>query len=411
MTQTNLPPLPDGFEYRLDLRHYVTPRLLREEPVHRWFFFPQSFSPQLIDKIIERYPLSPQARILDPFVGAGTTVLRARELGYAAVGVDLSPLAVFVSRVKLQVYDRRLLQKHLLALLNYQPVQKIQPLPERVGKAFTQEELRHLLGLHRAIDALPDPAAGFFRLALLRAGQQLSRAVPNGGWFRWVEKPDQSEAVADLFAEQARQQIADITPDSKPRPMPESRILLRDSRHLDAQRLGTFDLVVTSPPYPNRHDYSRVFHIELLTLGATEQEIRRLRHRSIRSHVEARAPGINADGYTMPRKLQEVLNQLPAKSDPRVARMLKGYFEDMYFVLRKLQALLRPGGVCIFVVGNVRYAGVMVPVDEILIDVAQQVGFTFDTAWVSRLRGNSAQQMGRFCREPARESVVCLRKC
>ena len=105
------------------------------------------------------------------------------------------------------------------------------------------------------------------------------------------------------------------------------------------------------------------------------------------------------------------LDRLPAKSDPRVARMLKGYFEDMYLVLRKLQALLSPGGVCVFVVGNVRYAGVMTPVDEILIDVAQQVGFTFDTVWVARLRGNSAQQMGRFRREPARESVVCLRKC
>ncbi len=34
----------------------------------------------------------------------------------------------------------------------------------------------------------------------------------------------------------------------------------------------------------------------------------------------------------------------------------------------------------------------------------------FVGAWVARLRGNSAQQMGRFGREPARESVVIFRR-
>lgn len=407
MTQAGWPPLPDGFEYRLDLRHHVTSRLLREEPVHRWFFFPHSFSSRLIDEVLKRYPLPSQACILDPFVGAGTTVLRARELGYVAVGTDLSPLSVFVSRVKLQTYDRHRLEEHLRSILNYRPAGEVQPTSKRISRAFTPGELSHIIGLRRGIDALPDPEAGFFRLALLRTMQRLSRAVPNGGWFRWVEKPDQSEVVADLFAEQAAWQIDDVREYGK---MPESKIFLCDARHLDAQRLGTFDLVVTSPPYPNRHDYSRVFHIELLALGITEQEIRRLRHQSIRSHVEAKPPGARADGYVMPRLLQEVLSRLPAKIDPRVVQMLKGYFEDMYLVLRQLYALLSPGGVCALVVGNVRYAGVMVPVDEILVDIASQVGFAFDAAWVARLRGNSAQQMGRFCREPSRESIVYLRK-
>ncbi len=61
-------------------------------------------------------------------------------------------------------------------------------------------------------------------------------------------------------------------------------------------------------------------------------------------------------------------------------------------------------------VGNVRHAGVMVPVDEILVGVGAQVGFAREAVWVARLRGNSAQQMGEFGREPARESIVCLRK-
>jgi hypothetical protein len=65
---------------------------------------------------------------------------------------------------------------------------------------------------------------------------------------------------------------------------------------------------------------------------------------------------------------------------------------------------------CTYVVGNVRHAGLMMPVDEILGRMAPQVGLEFDKAWVLRRRGNSAQQMGQYGQEPARESIVLLAK-
>lgn len=82
----------------------------------------------------------------------------------------------------------------------------------------------------------------------------------------------------------------------------------------------------------------------------------------------------------------------------------------MWFTFTALSSHLERGSVCAFVVGNVRHAGVMVSVDEILVELANQAGFTHERTWVIRLRGNSAQQMGRFGRELARESVVFLRK-
>lgn len=114
-------------------------------------------------------------------------------------------------------------------------------------------------------------------------------------------------------------------------------------------------------------------------------------------------------GYKIPSSLQEVQSRLPANADPRIASLLQGYFEDIYLVLKALHDHLKPGAICAFVVGNVRHAGVMVPVDQILGDVGEQIGFVRETIWVARLRGNSAQQMSRFGRESARESVVFLR--
>ena len=90
--------------------------------------------------------------------------------------------------------------------------------------------------------------------------------------------------------------------------------------------------------------------------------------------------------------------------------MVRGYFEDMFLSLQEVSRVLRPGGRAALVVGNVRHAGMMVPVDEVLANLAMQVGLDFDTAWVMRLRGNSAQQMGRYGKEPSRESVVLFSK-
>ena len=399
-------PLPDGFEYRLELKHHVTPRLLKDQPVHRWFWFPHSFSPQLIDKILKEYPIPEDGWVLDPFVGAGTTVLRASELGYPAVGTDLSPLSLFVSRVKLSLpdLDKGQLQEGLRFILDYSPLDARPPLPLRLQKAFTRDELAHIFGLRRRIEALPQPMADFFLLALLRVQQRLSRAVPDGGWFRWVEKEDQSKEVCEWFRRQAECQIGDIRPTKRRR----ARVFQDDARELRTLD-GAFDLVITSPPYPNRHDYSRIFHIELLMLGVGEEGIKAFRRSSIRSHVEARSPYREIKGYRMPSRLGRVLEQFPEGSDTRIPSMLRGYFEDMYLVLKALRAHLRLGALCAFVVGNVRHAGVMVPVDEILVDIGIQLGYSPEGVWVARLRGNSAQQMGRFGREPARESVVFLR--
>ena len=405
MRHAQLPRLPKGFEYRLELRDCVTPQLLKGQPVHRWFWFPHSFSPQLVDEILRVYPLPPRGSVLDPFVGAGTTVRRACDLGYRAVGVDLSPLSVFVSQAKLACLDKGRLEAQLRRILDYEPAVRLPTLPARLTRAFTKKELCHLLGLRHRINALPEDAARFFRLAWLRVQQRVSRAAPDGGWFRWIEKADQSRLIARWFEEQARLQIEDIEPHSKAC----ARVFLDDARRLQRVR-GNFDLVITSPPYPNRHDYSRIFHIELLSLGLDDEQIMEIRRRSMRSNIEAKSPQLPIDGYRPPAMLLEALAALPDDTDPRVPAMLQGYFQDLWLTLKALSRRLKHNAICAFVVGNARHGGVMIHVDEILIELAGRLGFVHEQTWVARLRNNSAQQMKCFGRDPARESIVFLRR-
>ena len=263
------------------------------------------------------------------------------------------------------------------------------------------------MAIRNSVRNLPSPYREFFLVSLLQTAREFSRASSDGGWFRWVEKRPRGRAVRPSFRCLVEKMIEDV----KSTPLagkPEAEVAQEDARSFSAE--GLYDAVVTSPPYPNRHDYTRVFHIELLALGLSEPDILDLRHRSLRSHVEAQANGHPASGFTQPEALAEVLSDWPADADRRVPRMLAGYFEDMHGTMSRLNAALRFGGSAAFVVGNVRHVGRLVPVDEVLAQIAPQAGLRHEGTWVIRERGNSAQQMGKLGRVPSRESVVFVSK-
>jgi len=413
-----LPPIPEGFSYRLDLSRAATPRLLKKRPRHRWFWFPHSYSPELVEAILKDWDLPNGSSLLDPFVGAGTTLLVAKERGIPATGVDISPLAILVSRAKAADYNRKRLETLMSAILKEVSAKilkgaRILPareeIPERVQRAFTEPELATLYAIRGAILSLTSGTEqDFFLTALLNTARNYSRTDADGGWFRWVEREEASpEEILAHFRKIILNMLKDV--DELPSSDAPTDIYLGDARHLNLA--GPFDAVVTSPPYPNRHDYSRVFHIELLLLGIDESSIKLLRRNSVRSHVEARPPiDTGEDEYQPPDKLCELLIQLPKNIDRRIPRMIYGYFHDLFLVLRSTHRVLSPGAKLAFVVGNVRHAGILFPVDEILSDIGEQAGYRWTGAWVIRLRGNSAQQMGRFGRIPARESVVFFKK-
>jgi len=413
---TLLPPLPTGFEYRLDLSKAATPRLLKKRPRHRWFWFPHSYSPELIESILDEWELPRGSNLLDPFVGSGTTLLVAKERGMQGTGVDLSPLAIRVSRAKVADYDLDRLAHLGRAILDAAKTShaqnpSINESSNRLMRAFSKAELSALASLRQAIHSFEseEEEKDFFLLVLLSTAKAFSRAVASGGWFKWVEREESPpEEVFARFEALLQKMLVDVDLLSLAND-PSSELFWGDARQIN-QFSKSFDGLITSPPYPNRHDYTRVFHIELLLLGENDVSIKRLRKNMLRSHVEAEAPENVAEGYVIPHTLESKMAEIEESVDRRVLRMLKGYFEDMYTLFRNAHSVLKPTAKLAFVVGNVRYAGVEIPVDQILAEVAEHAGFTWNKTWVIRLRGNSAQQMKLYGRVPMRESIVFLSK-
>jgi hypothetical protein len=78
------------------------------EPVrgltHCFYKYPARFSPGFVRAVIETFT-KPGDLILDPHVGGGTSLVEALASGREAVGVDINPLAEFVTRVKCIVFS------------------------------------------------------------------------------------------------------------------------------------------------------------------------------------------------------------------------------------------------------------------------------------------------------------------
>src|SRR4051794_643755 len=59
--------------------------------------FPARMAPELALNAIST--LKPESVVLDPMTGSGTVLRQANDLGHDAIGFDMDPLAVLMSRV------------------------------------------------------------------------------------------------------------------------------------------------------------------------------------------------------------------------------------------------------------------------------------------------------------------------
>jgi hypothetical protein len=352
--------------------------------------------------------------VLDPFSGAGTTAVEAQLLGMAAIAFDLSPLAVLTTRVKTSAVDATKIEdawSRVKKALSKSQAVRNPPYPELVERALPGKLLPRFHAVKAAIErnCSDERQRDFLVLGLLAVLPKFSKLVATGGWLSIRRGGRRAANLTQEFAEQVSLMLEDVRHRDFAR-LPPVRVEFTDARRLPLPN-DSVDAVITSPPYVNRHDYTRVFGVELLFGFLNAEGIKRLRYQSFYSHPESR-PKLPLNGaYRRPRVLSRLLSQLRHQNgDSRVPAMLEGYFKDIYFMLDEIARVLRPGARAGIVIGNVQYGGLAFPVDEITAKIGRTVGLDAERLIVARYRGNSAQQMAVHGRRPARESIVVLRK-
>lgn len=70
-------------------------------PIHRWFRYSAGFSANWVKELIQIEKVKGRQKIIDPFVGLGTTLLAAESCNIEAIGIEAHPFVARIARTKL----------------------------------------------------------------------------------------------------------------------------------------------------------------------------------------------------------------------------------------------------------------------------------------------------------------------
>ena len=224
------------------------------------------FSPQLVEGLLSAYAHR-GATVLDPFVGSGTSLVEAARLELASCGSDLNPAAVALARVY-----------QLINLDTSARMDAIHSLRER---------LYGIIGL---------PYGPLFCDNSALTGRKALEAALVRLWRESAAGPAKDLAAAlvvlcDFFQNRLDTEIVHknwqrLERVARHLPGPASPVSVR---HADARALpvesGTVDLVLTSPPYINVHNYHQQFR---RSVEALECDVLAIAHSEIGSNRQNR---------------------------------------------------------------------------------------------------------------------------
>ncbi len=362
-------------------------------PLHSWFPYLEGYSPRFVERVRHEY-LRDATRIIEPFAGTGTTPIVLGQAGVECLYSEANPAMAFIIDVKLAVLrlpvrQRRILANQLHRLANeIEERMKFAPASQELRDSylsafgqsiyFNTEAFEQILRLRSVNDAVQseDSILGNCLALAVLASLIPTSLLKRAGDLRYrtpkeltLGVPTPLDAIRLRLISQAHDLASAIELRAATRFACANAASLKDC-------IETLcDGVITSPPYLNGTNYIRNARLELWYLGQlqSKNDLRLLRDTVVTSginDVDART-----DWHPVTDGVKRVVEELQANSyDDRIAKMVGGYFRDMQSILSSLVACTRPRGKLCIDIGDSIYGGTHVPTDDLLIEVAEDIG-------------------------------------
>jgi hypothetical protein len=401
------------------------------KPRHRWYSLKEAFSPEVVDIALKDARLKETQAVIDPFSGSGTVPIQSALSGYAVRAYEVNPFLAFVASAKAAHCDpksfsacasdvarsmRRGGNSGLRGFSTFTGDPDLRTAEIDEKWLFNLAVIDAFDAGWRAAKLRRGAVRKLIQLCLLSASTEVCNARKDGKALRyhtdWLERAYSRQDLIDTFEEKASEVELDLA--SHPIDSRLVDIVNGDSRR--AEMKNGFKLCVTSPPYLNSFDYTDIYRPELFLGGwvTSMQQLRALRRRTMRSHVQVKwkHPTESDFGPMYLHAISEINKVQSRLWSARIPLMIQAYFEDMKRVMTSLRDACAPNASLWLVVSTSAYGGVEIPVDLILADVGNSVGWSLrEVVTVRQLKRVGRQQMAKF-RDghgpTLRESVVIL---
>ena len=345
--------------------------------------FPARMAPELA--IAKLQDLDPNSTVLDPMVGSGTVVRSAAILGHRAMGVDMDPLAILMTKVATTPMEHSQVIQLSKILM-----ERAATLPDGVELPWIDEDeetrsfadrwfadpqksdLRRLAYVLQDMEGFRTEASlaamDALRLALSRIiitkerGASLARDVSHSRPHKVANKSD--FAVFPAFGQSVHQIVSILR---KTPPPGGVAVQIGDARNLNTIASGCIDAVLTSPPYLNAIDYMRGHRLALIWLGYRLASLREIRSNSVGAE---RGPDIPQSSCMSIQIAMAPVADLTSRHAAMIAR----YAGDVYRFMSEIARVLKPTGRASIVIGDCCLKGIFVRNSEGVRKAAEMVG-------------------------------------
>jgi DNA modification methylase len=370
-----------------------------------WYSYYAGFSTPFVQDVIRKLGLPHEAIVADPWNGAGTTTQVAHELRMSALGADINPAMVMVSKARLlgNMVDpsQTTLCTHILRKASVYRADVLEEEP--LALWFAPQSATLLRNIERSIQFyLVGPAysrlakleslssisslSAFFYVALFRTVRELLAPfrTTNPTWIKKPKHPSgrlrpSEEILARMFKKHVETMTAAIPNLLDPMAQseyPEIKIDCADSKSLPWKD-GVADAAIASPPYCTRIDYGIATLPELRAMGFSSADVRKLRERMIGTSTIATAtPASQREwGDTCNSFLAAVRQHRSHSSASYYIKNHLQYFDGLFRSLKELNRILKPGSRCVLVVQDSYYKEIKNDLPQIVTEMGQAVGW------------------------------------
>lgn len=404
------------YKTKLEFSELVNFKKNKSISKHRWYDYKQGYAAELMEIIIKKENIDKDLYVLDPFTGVGTTNLVAQKLGYKNIGIDVNPIASLAARVKTYFFSEKEIENIENLRKNFIP-QKSNHTPDStlLVKSFPPQVFNQLMEIKGFYEQLKNQKVNdFFKLAYISIIDECSTRIKDGNGIKIAKNKKIVDDVFGLYLSKCKQMIGDLKSDNY---STESQIidgsLLKEETYkkIKDKDIG---LVVFSPPYANCFDYCEVYKLELWMgdFVLDYKDFKKYRDLAMRSHVNSKFVHLFENHND---KVDLIANLLACYNlwNKNIPDMVRGYFDDMENLLKKMHKLMVGNSKVYIIVANSGYKGILVPTDLLIADIAERTGYVVDEIIQARKIRSSSQQMNELngnYENLMRESIVVLQR-
>lgn len=354
--------------------------------------FPARMAPELALKSLESLDAG---IVLDPMTGSGTVARVARQRNLDAIGFDLDPLAVLISKVgTTPVEDSEVAhwQERFIEFAKASNAREVR-LPWIDGdkdserfvdywfaelQRYDLRRIAYALTVSKEI-GIPQDIEDLFRIALSRIivtkHQAASLAQDTSHSRPHRVALESNYDVFDGFEKSlraVRKRVSLI-------PKKGTTIISRgDARNMTSLADESIDAVLTSPPYLNAIDYMRGHRMSLIWLGHRYGDLTTTRSNSIGTERRPDCP-FDQEAFQAIKDAMGALSSLP----PRYHGMIERYVMDLHAIVVEICRVMKDKATATFVMGNSCLKGVYIQNSEALAQAGAMAGLNL-TAKIER---------------------------